>query len=101
MAAGSGGPKLICSCYFSHNIFLHQYRQHVTFYNEKQFTKDFRAVSLNAVFSKLSSWIDMYQPNLLYRFWKRRGVIQTRSFRKPWPRYGTIMPRLKPEASWH
>lgn len=28
-------------------------------------------------------------------------MIQARSFRKPWPRYGTIMPRLKPEASWH
>lgn len=51
----AGGPKFICSCYFSHNIFLHQYRQHVTFHNEKQFTKDFRAVSLNAVFSKSSS----------------------------------------------
>ena len=35
----------ICSCYFSHNIFLQQQRLHVTFYNESQFVEDYKTVS--------------------------------------------------------
>jgi len=46
MAADAEGPKFICSCYFSRNIFLQQYKLHVTYQDERQFMKDFRAVSL-------------------------------------------------------
>ena len=46
MATDAEGPKFICSCYFSRNIFLQQYKLHVTYQDERQFTKDFRAVSL-------------------------------------------------------
>ena len=43
--AAAEGPKFICFCYFSRNIFLQQYKLHVTYHDEGQFTKDFRTVS--------------------------------------------------------
>lgn len=34
-----------CSCYYTDNIFLEQYKLHVRFTSEEQFKKDYRHVS--------------------------------------------------------
>ena len=46
-AAGGGGAReyLVCSCYFSNNIFLHDYKLHVCYHTDKQFIDDYREVS--------------------------------------------------------
>ena len=36
--------KLICACFFTDNIFLHEYRLHVTYHDDQQFTQDYRNV---------------------------------------------------------
>ena len=36
--------QLICACFFTDNIFLHRYRLHVTYHDDRQFTEDYRKV---------------------------------------------------------
>jgi hypothetical protein len=36
--------KFVCQCFFTHNIFLEEYKAHVIFENEKQFFSKYRKV---------------------------------------------------------
>ena len=36
--------NFVCACFFTHNIFLHEYKLHVAYHDEKQFTEDYRNV---------------------------------------------------------
>ena len=40
----SGSEPLVCSCYFTNNIFLQRYRLHVTFHSQEQFLEEYREV---------------------------------------------------------
>jgi hypothetical protein len=48
----SGSEFLVCSCYFTSNIFLHNYRLHVTYQSEEQFLEDHREVR-----RQLAPWV--------------------------------------------
>lgn len=41
--------NLICACFFTNNIFLHQYKLHVAYHDDKQFAEDYKEVSYSLV----------------------------------------------------
>lgn len=45
----ASGGRFICQCYFQRNIFLEEYKLHVTFINEKQFEQDYLKVWNNSL----------------------------------------------------
>lgn len=45
MADAQDGDYFLCSCYFSRNIFLPEYKLHVSFTSPDQFRKEYRQVS--------------------------------------------------------
>ena len=44
MADAQAGDYFLCSCYFSRNIFLPEYKLHVNFTSPDQFQKEYREV---------------------------------------------------------
>ena len=52
--------QLICACFFTDNIFLHRYRLHVSYHDDRQFTEEYRKVGI-AIESRKGKCLFVYK----------------------------------------